>query len=340
MTPSFTVNNEGDESFNDALQSALRRQRLIVAARLAALQSPIMGELNVSIQQATLLPAELQGPPGPSIAHMLDQLRLAQQQQLFNTASLPSHLDSAEPIMQQRQLALLNDRERLLQQSNSLPSRSALQMLGSPMFSSLSRDTSIGGMSSSDRGDEKPNLLSSSSSDVQKFSTLELLTKKHTNNEAPVNPLHLKKKTFAESVYLMLQEQEEEHNGAKAEAGVISYVANGAAFMIHKPGAFETDIMPLYFKSTRMASFQRQLAIYGFKRIERGPYRGAYQHEHFHRDKPELLPRIIRPNNVPKMKGVLQKKEKSKKGLAVKNSSRSSSPLQEESSTLSQASTS
>ena len=74
----------------------------------------------------------------------------------------------------------------------------------------------------------------------------------------------------------------------------ISFVAQGTAFQIHDARIFETEIMPLYFSSTRMSSFQRQLNIYGFERIERGPYRGAYRHESFCRGKPELLNKIRR----------------------------------------------
>jgi hypothetical protein len=105
-----------------------------------------------------------------------------------------------------------------------------------------------------------------------------------------VDPLHLKKQSFPEKVYFMLQEVK----GQSADA--VSYVADGTAFMIHKPCIFETDVMPMYFSSTRMSSFQRQLNIYGFQRIEKGPSQGAYRHKYFIKGQKELLQKIKRPS--------------------------------------------
>ena len=104
-----------------------------------------------------------------------------------------------------------------------------------------------------------------------------------------VDPLSLAKLSFPEKIHFML-----ESVASSNEDNVVSYVDNGTAFMIHKPRVFETEIMPLYFSSTRLSSLQRQLNIYGFERVDKGPWRGAYQHVHFVRGKTHLLRKIKR----------------------------------------------
>ena len=92
------------------------------------------------------------------------------------------------------------------------------------------------------------------------------------------------KETFPRKVHRMLLEVES--NGRQ---DVCSFVASGTAFRIHKPRAFEEEIMPGYFTTHRVTSFQRQLNTYGFRRHNDGPYRGAYYHPLFLRDRPEWV---------------------------------------------------
>lgn len=75
---------------------------------------------------------------------------------------------------------------------------------------------------------------------------------------------------------------------------VISFVANGRAFAIHKPDKFFKEIVPLYFRQSRLSSFKRQLNLYGFELINTGPSRGGYFHELFVKDRPELCRRMRR----------------------------------------------
>ena len=75
---------------------------------------------------------------------------------------------------------------------------------------------------------------------------------------------------------------------------MISFVANGRAFAIHKPDTFFKEIVPLYFRQSRLSSFKRQLNLYGFELINTGPSRGGYFHELFVKDRPELCRRMRR----------------------------------------------
>jgi hypothetical protein len=84
---------------------------------------------------------------------------------------------------------------------------------------------------------------------------------------------------------------------------IISWQIHGRAFKIHKADEFSNAIMPIYFRQTKLASFRRQLNIYGFLRITQGLDKGAYYHECFLRGKIFLAERILRQ----KLKGTMVK---------------------------------
>lgn len=94
---------------------------------------------------------------------------------------------------------------------------------------------------------------------------------------------------FPEKLHRLLTEVE-----AAGRADVISFVATGRAFAIHKPDKFFKEIVPLYFRQSRLSSFKRQLNLYGFELINTGPARGGYYHELFVKEHPELCRRMRR----------------------------------------------
>lgn len=104
---------------------------------------------------------------------------------------------------------------------------------------------------------------------------------------------------FPEKLHRLLMETEK----AGMES-VISFTDNGKAFEIHKPDRFFKEIVPNYFKQSRLSSFKRQLNLYGFELIATGPTRGGYSHEKFLKDQPELCRQIrrrdIKFNSRPK----------------------------------------
>jgi len=73
------------------------------------------------------------------------------------------------------------------------------------------------------------------------------------------------------------------------------------------------DTRHRWFRQHHYQSFQRQLNIYGFRRIKSGPDKGCYYHPLFLRSRPDLCKHIQRKQN--------QKQKKTKKGLPAAASS-------------------
>ena len=62
-------------------------------------------------------------------------------------------------------------------------------------------------------------------------------------------------------------------------AHVITWMKHGRSFIVRDQEAFRDDVMPRFFKPTLYKSFIRQLSLWGFKRITKGPDAGSYYHE-------------------------------------------------------------
>ncbi|GAX28161.1 hypothetical protein FisN_6Lh013 [Fistulifera solaris] len=70
---------------------------------------------------------------------------------------------------------------------------------------------------------------------------------------------------------------------------IISWSDSGKAFKIHNITAFAETILPKYFRTTKHSSFQRNLNLYGFTKVRRGPETDMYAHPSFLRYEPESL---------------------------------------------------
>lgn len=92
--------------------------------------------------------------------------------------------------------------------------------------------------------------------------------------------------TFPEKLHQLLAENK--------FPDVISWLPHGRSFLVHKTKDFESCVMGSYFTHTKITSFQRQLNLYGFKRITKGADRGSYYHEYFLRWMPKLCARMRR----------------------------------------------
>ncbi|CAB9521306.1 shock factor protein 4 [Seminavis robusta] len=77
---------------------------------------------------------------------------------------------------------------------------------------------------------------------------------------------------------------------------IISWLPHGRAWRVLKPKEFEEKIIPKFFRSSKYASFMRQVNGWNFQRITTpGPDFNAYWHELFLRGLPDLCMRMKRP---------------------------------------------
>lgn len=92
--------------------------------------------------------------------------------------------------------------------------------------------------------------------------------------------------------------------------GVLRSPQSGTSFLVSDQSRFAKEVLPQYFKHSNMASFVRQLNMYGFRKvvsIEQGgllrPERDhvEFQHPSFVRGREQLLERVRR--KVPALRG-------------------------------------
>ena len=86
-----------------------------------------------------------------------------------------------------------------------------------------------------------------------------------------------------------------EQTDSQGYSHIVSWQPHGRAFLIHDSKKFVDVVLPMYFKHSKLSSFQRQLSLYGFVRLSHdGPDRGAYYHQCFLRGRPFLCSNIQR----------------------------------------------
>jgi hypothetical protein len=108
---------------------------------------------------------------------------------------------------------------------------------------------------------------------------------------------------FPEKLHRMLLEAE-----ASGRGDIVSFYSHGRGFGIHDPEKFVEEILPEYFKQSKLNSFLRQLNLYGFVRTLSGPDSGGCYHELFLKDRPRFS-RYMRRVGVP-VKGEDRRKSK------------------------------
>jgi hypothetical protein len=85
----------------------------------------------------------------------------------------------------------------------------------------------------------------------------------------------------------------------KEDTSVVYWLPHMDAFKIRDHDKFIDQILPKYFRHKKFTSFQRQLNLYGFRRITKGPDIGAYRHDLFRRNRPDLCAQMKRSKQKP-----------------------------------------
>ena len=99
--------------------------------------------------------------------------------------------------------------------------------------------------------------------------------------------------SFPEKLYRLLHE-----SAVSGKSTIVSWTPCGKAFEIHELEAFEKEIIPNYFRHRHIASFRRQLSMYGFRRAMVDDGYSGFAHEIFHRDHPEQCATIKRVSEI------------------------------------------
>lgn len=128
--------------------------------------------------------------------------------------------------------------------------------------------------------------------------------------------------TFPQKLYALM------HHDDNYES--VAWLDHGKSFRILNPDRFSNEVIPKYFKHAKLTSFQRQLNLYGFRRITKGEDQGAYFHPKFQHERQDLLDEIRRLPN----KSALQSErasypyyDNSGSSFNLRNNSRSSSNI-------------
>ena len=117
-----------------------------------------------------------------------------------------------------------------------------------------------------------------------------ILSTEGAKSSADVSVIHSKQnaravKTFPNKLMEILSKQDTKE--------YIAWLPHGRSFKILDQEGFMSEIYPRFSKTTHYKSFQRQLNLWGFKRITKGSDRGAYYHQLFLRGMPNLAKRMI-----------------------------------------------
>lgn len=102
---------------------------------------------------------------------------------------------------------------------------------------------------------------------------------------------------FPRRLYEMLECEGKALNEKGFNQVTIQWSRSGRAFQITDVSLFASIILPKYFRTSKFSSFQRNLNLYGFSKVRRGPDTDMYAHPSFVRGCPEVLSELRKCSN-------------------------------------------
>jgi hypothetical protein len=69
---------------------------------------------------------------------------------------------------------------------------------------------------------------------------------------------------------------------------IISWLPDGESFKVHDKKNFTNEVLPLFFGTNKYQSFQRNLNLWGYTTMSKGPEKGTCSHPKFKRGLPQL----------------------------------------------------
>ncbi|CAM9742469.1 unnamed protein product, partial [Choristocarpus tenellus] len=90
---------------------------------------------------------------------------------------------------------------------------------------------------------------------------------------------------FPSKLYEILDEE---------DPAIVGWTTTGKGFEVRNHERFSREILGRYFKQDKFSSFQRQLNLYGFRKVTKGAELGSYMHPYFQRGDTDNLMNIRR----------------------------------------------
>ncbi|EEC51861.1 predicted protein [Phaeodactylum tricornutum CCAP 1055/1] len=117
-----------------------------------------------------------------------------------------------------------------------------------------------------------------------------------SSNESPLSTFSFPRtgkrgvpQQFPRRLYEMLDSETKLIQSTPDHPKIIAWSDSGTAFRIFDAVEFAASVLPKYFRTRKFSSFQRNLNLYGFTKVRRGPDADFYAHPSFLQDTPDGL---------------------------------------------------